>query len=104
MAMEAAILIRKIFFFQIIFPKDETQAWKSNNNISWLGVDANENIWCMFANAPGFWILDKEFKIKMHRNPFWKTEQFKDPMNKLLFDNDNNIWCATNKGLYRYNI
>ena len=85
--------------------KAETQTWKSNNNISWLGADANENLWCIFSDAPGFWMLDKEFKIRIHKSPLLENgNSFNGYLTKLLFDKDNKIWCGTNKGLYKYNI
>ena len=85
--------------------KAETQTWKSNNNISWLGADASENLWCIFSDAPGFWMLDKEFKIRIHKSPLLENgNSFNGYLTKLLFDKDNKIWCGTNKGLYKYNI
>ena len=96
--------IENIFFANHI-SKNETQAWKGNNNISWLGSDPHENLWCMFADGPGFWILDKKFKIRMYRNPLLENgTNFNGSIYKLLFDTGNDIWCATNKGLYMYNI
>ena len=40
-------------FFANHISKNETQAWNSDNNISWLGVDTHENLWCMLANVSG---------------------------------------------------
>ena len=58
-----------------------------------------------FPDASGFWMLDKDFKIKIHKIPLLENRTpFNGYLNKFLFDNDNNIWCATNKGLYMYNI
>ncbi len=91
--------------FSSHFSKNETQAWNGNNNISWLGSDLHDNVWCMLADAPGFWILDKEFKIRMHKNPLLENgANFNGGMYKLLFDKGDVIWCTTNKGLYKYNI
>jgi signal transduction histidine kinase/ligand-binding sensor domain-containing protein len=92
-------------FFANHLSKDETQAWNSNNNISWLGADENENLWCMLSDVPGFWTLDKEFKIRAHKIPLLENgTNFNGYLNKLLFDKDGNIWCGTNIGLYKYNI
>jgi signal transduction histidine kinase/ligand-binding sensor domain-containing protein len=92
-------------FFANYLSKDETQAWNANNNILWVGADANKSLWCIFSNASGFWVLDKEFKIKIHKTPLLENgTPFNGYLNKLLFDNHNNIWCGTNKGLYKYTI
>ncbi len=93
-------------FFENHLSKAETQAWKSNNNtISWLGKDANENLWCIFSGAYGFWKLDKEFKLEIHKTPLLENGiPFNGYLKKFLFDNNNNIWCGTNKGLYKYSI
>ena len=59
----------------------------------------------MLQNIQGFWILNKEFKIKMYRSPLLENgENFNNGMTKLLFDDYNNIWCATNIGLYTYTL
>jgi signal transduction histidine kinase/ligand-binding sensor domain-containing protein len=92
-------------FFANHLSRDETQAWNSNNNILWLGADENKNLWCILAEAPGFWRLDKEFKIRAHKIPLLENgTNFNGYLNKLLFDKHGNIWCGTNKGLYKYNI
>ena len=86
-------------------PKAETQAWKTDNNILWLGTDASQNIWCMLADAPGVWMLTSDLKIKMHKTPQLQDgTPFTGYLTKLLFDNNNNIWCGTNKGLFKYSI
>ena len=92
-------------FFKNYLSKAETQKWKTSNSILWLGMDANEDLWCNFSEASGFWKLDKEFKIKIHKTPLLEDgSAFNGYLNKFLFDNDNNIWCGTNKGLFKYNI
>src|SRR4029079_16492996 len=35
-------------FFRTHISRNETQAWKGNNVISWLGFDPHENLWCIF--------------------------------------------------------
>ena len=41
----------------------------------------------------------------MHKTPLLENgTPFNGYLNKFLFDNNNNIWCGTNKGLYKYNI
>ena len=93
-------------FFENHLSKAEAQAWKSNsNNISWLGIDANEDLWCTLSDAFGFWKLDKGFNLKMHKTPLLENRTpFDGYLKKFLFDNNNNIWCGTNKGLYKYSI
>src|SRR6185436_8146639 len=44
-------------FFANYLSKNETQSWNSNNNISWLGAGPDKSLWCMIADARGFWIL-----------------------------------------------
>ncbi len=92
-------------FFSNYISRNETQAWNSNNNISWLGSDPNGNLWCMLTDIPGFWGLDKDFKIKSHKNPVMENgSHFNGYITKLLFDSDEDVWCATNEGLYTYHI
>ena len=91
-------------FFTNHLSKNETQTWNSDNNISWLGTDVRKNLWCMLTNAPGFWILNNELNIVMHKNPLLENgTTYGGSLYKILFDKSNNIWCTTNKGLYRYN-
>jgi signal transduction histidine kinase/ligand-binding sensor domain-containing protein len=92
-------------FFNGHLSKAETQTLKTNNSVLWLGADPNENLWCTFSESFGFWILNKNFSIKSHRIPLLENKTpFNGYLNKFLFDKNNNIWCGTNKGLYRYNI
>jgi len=59
----------------------------------------------MLSDNSGFWILDKEFRIRMHKNPVFENgEAFTGYLNKILFDKAGNVWCVTNKGLFRYDI
>lgn len=91
--------------FENYLSKAEVHSWETNNNIIWLGMDAHENLWCVFSDAGGFWMLAKDFKIKTHKIPLLENRTpFNGYLKKFLFDNDDNIWCGTNKGLYRYNI
>jgi ligand-binding sensor domain-containing protein len=93
-------------FFQNHLSKADVQSWKSNsNNISWLDIDSNSDLWCILSEASGFWKFDKEFRLKMHKIPLLENRTpFDGYLKKFLFDNDNNIWCGTNKGLYKYSI
>jgi len=91
--------------FENYLSKGEAQTWKINNNISWLGMDGQEDVWCIFSDAGAFWQLGKDLKIKKQKMPRLENGTFFDGyLKKFLFDNSNNIWCGTNKGLYRYNI
>src|SRR5688572_22433594 len=92
-------------FFANHISKNEIQQWSVNNRISWLGADLHENIWCILNETPRFWMLDKELKILKYRNPLLENgAHFNSPIYKLLFDKDENIWCTSNKGLFRYHI
>jgi len=85
--------------------KNETKDWDSNNHISWLGTDGDDNLWCMLSDIPGFWILDKSFKIKVHKKPVLANgASFNGYLFKLLFDKDGSAWCITNRGLYKFHI
>jgi len=85
--------------------KNETKNWDSNNSISWLGTDGHHNLWCMLADIPGFWMLDKSLRIKLHKKPLLANgASFNGYMFKLLFDKDGSAWCITNRGLYKYNV
>ena len=92
-------------FFSSHISKNETRAWESNNHISWIGTDANGHIWCMLADMPGFWILDKDLRISAHKKLRLEDgSDFIGYTTKVLFDGNENLWCATNKGLFQYNI
>ena len=92
-------------FFSNHLSKNEMQTWNAHNNISWLDFDAGGNLWCMLENIQGFWIMDKNLKIKTFKNPRLENGQyFNNGYSKLLFDDKNNIWCATNIGLYKYDL
>ena len=92
-------------FFSNHLSKREVEKWSSNNNISWLTSDPYNNIWCLIDEAPRFWILNKEMKRIEYREPVMaRGTQFKGSMYKFVFDKDQNVWCTSNKGLYRYHI
>ena len=92
-------------FFSNHLSKNEMQAWNAHNNISWMDVDRNGNLWCMLQNIQGFWIVDKDLRIKLFKNPRVENgAYFNNGFSKLLFDDNNNVWCATNIGLYRYDL
>ena len=92
-------------FFTNYLSKDEGQAWNTGNNILWLSSDANENLWLAMTDAPGFQILDKQFKTRAYKIPLQENgTKFPGYLIKILFDRSGNIWLATNKGLYRYTL
>jgi signal transduction histidine kinase/ligand-binding sensor domain-containing protein len=96
--------IENIFFSSHV-SKTETLAWESNNNISWLDVDNKGKLWCMLGDTRGFWILDKEFKIRMHKKTLLENgANFNAYVTKVLLDKNENAWCATSKGLYKYSL
>ena len=85
--------------------KKETQAWDGNNHISLMGVDPKGNIWCTFENTQKLCLLDKNLHIRRYENILREDGTiFNDAMYELLFETDDEAWCATNKGLYLYNI
>lgn len=92
-------------FFSNHLSKSDMQAWDANNSISWLDLDGSGNLWCMLQNLQGFWILDRDLKIKLFRQPRVENgAYFNNGFSKLLFDDNNNVWCATNIGLYNYDL
>jgi two-component sensor histidine kinase len=57
------------------------------------------------SDNSGFWILDRDFKIKNLKKPLVENgANFNGYLKKLCFDKTGNIWCATSKGLYNYNV
>jgi signal transduction histidine kinase/ligand-binding sensor domain-containing protein len=92
-------------FFSSHVSKTETLAWESSNNITWLDVDSKGRLWCLLGELHGFWILDKDFKIKMHKNPLLENgANFNAYITKVLLGKNENAWCATSKGLYKYSL
>ncbi len=87
------------------FSRTEAQAWNSSNSIQWLGGDGKGNLWCMISDNAGFWILDEQLKIRMHKDPILENgTHFNGYLKKVLFDKAGNVWCATNTGLYKYTV
>lgn len=92
-------------FFASYISKRETQAWNGNNHISLLGANPAGNLWCTFQNIIGIGLLDKNFKILQYRHPVNEDGTiYNQPMYKLLFETNEEAWCATNRGLFRYNF
>ena len=92
-------------FFGSHLSTAEMQASNGNNYISWLGEDKDKRIWCLIADVPGFWMLDKDLKIRMYRNPLLENgTPYNGSIHKLVFDSSNGIWCGTNKGVYKYEL
>jgi signal transduction histidine kinase/ligand-binding sensor domain-containing protein len=87
-----------------LFTKHAIDASESPNNILRMGLDNNENCWCIVNDQNGFWVFDKLFGFSKHKMPLQEDgNAFNGSVYKLLFDDDRNAWCATNKGLYLYN-
>ncbi|HET6722706.1 MAG TPA: two-component regulator propeller domain-containing protein, partial [Chitinophagaceae bacterium] len=92
-------------FFASHISKKETQAWKGNNHVSLLGANPAGNLWCTFQNIIGIGLLDKNFKILQYRQPVTEDGTiYNQPMYKLLFETNEEAWCATNNGLFLYNF
>jgi len=93
-------------FFNTHISRNETLPWKSDNKVLWIGYDRHENLWCTFTNTEGFWILDKKFKVREYRYPLLQNgKKFNGFINKLFIDtNNDDVWCATSKGLFIYNL
>jgi signal transduction histidine kinase/ligand-binding sensor domain-containing protein len=92
-------------FFTSHISKKETEAAKGNNHISLLGVNLQGNIWCSFENIHVISLLDKNYKFIQYRNPI--TEDglpYTQSLYKLLFETNDEAWCATNRGLFIYNF
>ena len=87
------------------FTKHMIRDEESMNNIVWLAVDRDENCWCLVEDQNGFWVFDKTFS--RCRNIIPRNEDgtiFDGSLYRLLVDGDEHLWCASNKGLYLYNI
>lgn len=92
-------------FFSNHLSKREIKKWNSDNNISWVTSDPHKNIWCLVGETARFWILNKELSKIEYKEPFMaRGTQFNGSMYKFVFDKDQNVWCSSNKGLFRYNI
>jgi signal transduction histidine kinase/ligand-binding sensor domain-containing protein len=97
--------IENVFFKNHISKNDLPNPGR-DNTISWLGFSPGEDIWCLFASTEGIWVLDKNLTVISRKYPLLENgAKFQGYTNKLLFDPDNNnVWYATNKGLFIYNI
>jgi signal transduction histidine kinase/ligand-binding sensor domain-containing protein len=84
--------------------KSEMDRWKKENNISWLGPDLHGNVWCMLQDVQGFWQLDSNLRLKSFRQPVMENgKPFVAAVYQMLFDNESEAWCTTDRGLFRYN-
>jgi signal transduction histidine kinase/ligand-binding sensor domain-containing protein len=84
--------------------KTEMDRWKKENNISWLGPDSHNNIWCMVQDVQGFWKLDSSLRLKEFRQPVFENgTPFIAAVYEILFDGESTAWCTTDRGLFRYN-
>ncbi|MEJ0083275.1 MAG: two-component regulator propeller domain-containing protein [Puia sp.] len=91
-------------FFSKHLSKAETDQWKKENNISWLGPDLQGNTWCMLQDVGGFWRLDSSFKLTAYRQPLLENgKPFIAAVYHMLFEGKSWAWCTTDRGLYLYN-
>jgi len=97
--------IENVFFNKHISRKD-VESWENDLRVDWVGYDREENLWCSFASIGGLMVLDKDLKFKKRVYPLTQNGQkFNGYTNKLLIDTENDdIWCATSKGLKLYNV
>ena len=92
-------------FFTSHISKKETQSAKGNNHISLLGVNLQGNIWCSFQNIHIISLLDKNFTFLQYLNPIAEDgSPYIQSLYKLLFETNEEAWCATNRGLFIYNF
>lgn len=92
-------------FFNKHLSKNDILSWETDNKIAWIGLDGHQKLWCLLTNTGGIWVLDKNLRVIDRRFPFLEnTKKIIDNANKLLFDTDDNLWCATSKGLFIYDI
>jgi ligand-binding sensor domain-containing protein len=92
-------------FFTSHISKKETQSAKGNNHISLLGVNLQGNIWCSFQNMHIISLLDKNFTFLQYKNPIAEDgSPYIQSLYKLLFETNEEAWCATNRGLFIYNF
>lgn len=92
--------IENVFFNKHI-SKNDTEPSENDLKVDWTGYDHQKNLWCSFANIPGFMVLDTNLNFKKRVYPLLdKGTRFNGYINRQLFDKDSNeIWCGTNKGL-----
>lgn len=86
------------------FTKHVIDVKESSNSFLWMTLDENGNYWCDVEDQNGFWVFDKTFSTCRHVAVLQADGKiFEDPLYKLIFGDDKNAWCATNKGLYLFN-
>ena len=91
-------------FFSKHLSKTETDHWKKENNVSWLGRDLQGNTWCMIQDVGGFWQLDSSLKLTAYRQPLLENgKPFIAAVYHMLFEGKSWAWCTTDRGLYLYN-
>lgn len=91
-------------FFSKHLSKNEMSAWKGSNNILWMGHDNNNIAWCIMTNDNSLWRLDEKYQISRRIIPLTEAgTPFKGSIYKLVFDENNEAWCATIAGLFIYN-
>ena len=92
-------------FFTSHISKKETESAKGNNHISLLGVNLQGNIWCSFENIHVISLLDKNLTFLQYLNPIAEDgSPYDQSLYKLLFETNDEAWCATNRGLFLYNF
>ena len=92
-------------FFASHLSTADTQMINGSNGVVWLAADNHNRFWCLIADVPGLWILDEHFKVIGHKRPMMPNGvQYSGPINALVADTSNQVWCGTNKGLYRYEL
>jgi signal transduction histidine kinase/ligand-binding sensor domain-containing protein len=85
--------------------KKEMDAWKAGNNVLHVSQDKKRRIWCVLNDFLGYWLLDSAMKVIELKKPLLENgKPFSGPTYKILFDGPDFAWCATDRGLYRYNI
>lgn len=91
-------------FFTSHISKEETANWKVNNHIGLLARDLQGNLWCTFHNIVGLGTLNKNLQLQQYRTLINENGTIYDQaIYKLLFQNEDEAWMATNKGLFLFN-
>ena len=92
-------------FFSKSLSKEEMDFWKKGNDVSWMGRDQENNIWCILEDVQGFWLLDSSLQVKALRWPVLENgKRFAASVYQLFFDGKSGVWCMTDRGLFLYNI
>ncbi len=85
--------------------RNELEKWGGNNNVKWIGYDNKNNLWCIINNESGFWKLNTEGHLPVHRVPLLENgKQFTGRFDKLLFDGNQHALCIGQQGLFQYNL